>query len=68
MNSAISGGLPPTRHGRDDDGGGVGEIASHSGYDWRRKTVNKFQRHSAIVFSIMQIANVNSTIDSLTLL
>jgi hypothetical protein len=33
MNSAISGGLPPTRHGRDDDDcGGDGEIASHSDY------------------------------------
>jgi hypothetical protein len=35
MNSAISGGLPPTRQWRDgDDGGGDGEIAWHSGYGW----------------------------------
>jgi len=53
MNSAISGGLPPTRHwGDDDDDGGDGEIASHSGYGCRRGAVNKFQRHRAIVFWI----------------
>ena len=66
MNSAISGGLPPTRHGRDDDDcRDDGEIASHSDYGCTRGTVNKFQRHRAIVFCIGLIANVNSMVASL---